>query len=136
MDKVPLVSAARLTRNLQERRSAAAPEAVDVGNLEAELRKNLEGEVRFDEGAKGLYGEDASNYRQIPHRRRHSRSREDVVQTIAACRRFGAPVLSRGGGTSLAGQTCNAAVVLDWSKHMNRILEINPSERFARVEPG
>lgn len=133
---VPLVRAERLTKKRRAPQREAAPAAVDVGGLEAELRKNLEGEVRFDDGAKGLYAEDASNYRHIPIGLVIPRSREDVVQTIAACRRFGAPVLSRGGGTSLAGQTCNTAVVLDWSKYMNRILEINPSERFARVEPG
>ena len=66
MDKVPLVSAERLTKNLHERRREAAPAIVDVGGLEADLRKNVEGEVRFDDGAKGLYAEDASNYRQIP----------------------------------------------------------------------
>lgn len=136
MEKVPLVRAERLTRNLQDRRREAVSAAVDGGDLEAELRKNIEGEVRFDDGARGLYAEDASNYRQIPLGVVIPRSREDVVQTIAACRRFGAPVLSRGGGTSLAGQTCNIAVVIDWSKYVNRILELDPGGRFARVEPG
>src|SRR5439155_17917318 len=55
---------------------------------------------------------------------------------VAACRAFGAPLLSRGGGTSLAGQCCNVAVVIDWSKYMNRILDVNPALRRARVEPG
>jgi Fe-S oxidoreductase len=136
MDKLPLVRAERLTKNLPERRRGAIPAVIDVRGLEADLRKNVEGEVRFDDGTKGLYAEDASNYRQIPLGVVIPRSREDVVQTIAACRRRGAPVLSRGGGTSLAGQTCNVAVVLDWSKYLNRILELDPGERFARVEPG
>src|SRR5439155_2633301 len=60
----------------------------------------------------------------------------DVVETIAACRQFGAPVLSRGASTSLSGQCCNVAVVLDYTKYLNKILEINPQEKYARVEPG
>ena len=58
------------------------------------------------------------------------------IETIAICRQFSAPVLSRAGGTSLAGQCCNAAVVIDWSKYLNHIIELNVAERFARVEPG
>ena len=92
IEKVLLVSPARLTRNIQERRREAAPAAVDVPGLEAELRKNVEGEVRFDEGTKGLYAEDASNYRHIPVGVVVPRSKQDVVEAIAACRRFGAPV--------------------------------------------
>ena len=61
---------------------------------------------------------------------------EDVIETVAACRRDGAPVLSRGGGTSLAGQTCNVAVVMDMSKYLNRILELDPEQRRGRVQPG
>ena len=64
------------------------------------------------------------------------RTQQDVVETIAICRKYQAPVLSRGGGTSLAGQCCNAAVVIDWSKYLNRIIELNVEQRFARVEPG
>ena len=61
---------------------------------------------------------------------------EDVVAAIATCREFGAPLLCRGGGTSLAGQCCNVAVVLDFTKHMGNILEIDPERRIARVQPG
>jgi FAD/FMN-containing dehydrogenase/Fe-S oxidoreductase len=64
------------------------------------------------------------------------KSVEDVVRTVEVCRRHGAPITSRGGCTSLAGQSCNAAVVLDFSKYMNRVLEIDPQRRLARVEPG
>ena len=64
------------------------------------------------------------------------RDAEDVAAAVDACRRFGVPVLPRGAGTSLAGQCCNVAVVLDFTKYMNRILEIDPDRRFARVEPG
>ena len=113
---------------------SAAP--VDVEGLESELRKNVRGEVRFDAGSKAMYAVDASNYRQVPMGVVIPRSKEDVVQTVAACRRFGAPLLSRGGGTSLAGQCCNVAVVIDWSKYMHGVLEVNTSERWARVLPG
>src|SRR5262249_52820859 len=102
----PLIGPERLTKNVHEHRREGAPTGLDAAGLDAELRKNIEGEVRFDDGAKGLYAEDASNYRQIPIGVVIPRSKEDVVQTVAICRRFGAPVLSRGGGTSLAGQCC------------------------------
>jgi FAD/FMN-containing dehydrogenase/Fe-S oxidoreductase len=107
-----------------------------VSALERDLRDALEGEVRFDAGSRGLYATDASNYRQLPIGVVLPRSAEDVENTVAACRRHGVPLLSRGGGTSLAGQCCNVAVVMDFSKYMNRILEIDPETRTARVEPG
>ena len=91
-------------------------EKVNAGELEAELRKHVEGEVRFDAGSKAMYAVDASNYRQVPIGVVIPKSKEDVVQTVAACRKYGAPVLSRGGGTSLAGECCNVAIVIDWSK--------------------
>ena len=92
--------------------------------------------MRFDAGSRALYATDASNYRQIPIGVVVPRSVDDVVETVAACRRHGAPVLSRGGGTSLAGQCCNVAVVLDCSKYLRGVLEIDPGERWAGVEPG
>lgn len=104
--------------------------------LEGELRGRVQGEVRFDAGSRALYATDASNYRQVPIGVVIPKSVEDVVQTVAACRKFGVPVLSRAGGTSLAGQCCNVAVVIDWSKYLNNILEVNPGEKFARVQPG
>jgi len=104
--------------------------------LEPTLRAAIEGEVRFDAGSRALYATDASNYRQVPIGVVVPRTIADVVETIAVCRRFGAPVLARGGGTSLAGQCCNVAVVLDFSKHLNRILDLDPEARRARIEPG
>lgn len=104
--------------------------------LSRALRSKVRGEVRFDGGTRALYSTDASNYRQVPIGVVVPRDVEDVIAAVGVCRAFGAPVLSRGGATSLAGQTCNAAVVLDFSKYMRRVLEINPEERFARVEPG
>jgi FAD/FMN-containing dehydrogenase/Fe-S oxidoreductase len=92
--------------------------------------------VRFDDGSRALYATDASNYRQVPIGVVIPRTVDDVVAALAVCRGFDAPVLSRGGGTSLAGQCCNVAVVLDFSKHLNRILDLDPQARRARVEPG
>src|SRR5581483_12108738 len=109
---------------------------VDVRGLEAELRSKVAGEVRFDAGSRALYAADASNYRQVPIAAVIPESREDVVNTVAACRKFGAPVLSRGGGTSLAGQCCNVAVVIDWSKYLHDVIELNHQEKYARVQPG
>lgn len=109
---------------------------VDVQALERELREAIAGEVRFDAGSRALYATDSSNYRQVPIGVVIPRSLDDVVETVAACRRHRAPVLSRGGGTSLCGQCCNVAVVMDFSKYLNRLVELDPVAKFARVEPG
>jgi FAD/FMN-containing dehydrogenase/Fe-S oxidoreductase len=130
-NRVPLVSSEELT---QSRRRALSD--IEVMGLESELRRTITGEVRFDAGSKALYATDGSNYRQIPIGVVVPKSNEDVIQAIAACRKFGAPVLSRGGGTSLAGQSCNVAVVIDWSKYLHHIVELNPQEKYARVQPG
>jgi FAD/FMN-containing dehydrogenase/Fe-S oxidoreductase len=107
-----------------------------AAELEKELKQNIKGEVRFDRGSRAMYSTDGSNYRQIPIGLVVPRDADDVVAAMAACRKYGAPVLARGAGTSLAGQCCNVAVVFDFTKYMNRILELNPSQRFARVQPG
>ena len=109
---------------------------VDAAGLEAELRRTVRGEVRFDTGTRAMYATDASNYRQVPIGLVIPRDADDVERALAACRTFGAPVLSRGGGTSLAGEACNAAVVMDFSKYMNRIIEIDWEAKTARVQPG
>ncbi len=109
---------------------------LDASALEASLRRHLRGEVRFDSGSRALYATDGSNYRQVPIGVVVPRDKEDVLATVALCRDHRAPLLARGGGTSLAGQCCNAAVVLDFSKYMATILEIDPARRIARVEPG
>jgi FAD/FMN-containing dehydrogenase/Fe-S oxidoreductase len=108
----------------------------DAGPLEAALRQAVRGEVRFDAGSRGAYSTDASNYRQLPIGVVVPRDVDDVVATVAACREHGAPILGRGGGTSLAGQCCNVAVVLDFTKYLNGIVELDPERRLARVEPG
>ncbi len=135
--RVPLISPDELKKPIETRPSDwKSPKNIDEAGLEAELRGTIEGEVRFDAGSKAMYAVDASNYRQVPIGVVVPRSKEDVVQAVAACRKFGAPLLSRGGGTSLAGQCCNVAIVLDWSKYMHGVLEINQKERWARVLPG
>ncbi|HTR23866.1 MAG TPA: FAD-linked oxidase C-terminal domain-containing protein [Terriglobales bacterium] len=110
--------------------------AFDARSLEAALRRHLRGEVRFDNSARALYATDGSNYRQVPIGVVIPRDKEDVIATVALCRDRHVPVLARGGGTSLAGQCCNVAVVLDTSKYMSNILEIDPEHRIARVQPG
>jgi FAD/FMN-containing dehydrogenase/Fe-S oxidoreductase len=100
------------------------------------LRTQIRGDVRFDRGTRALYATDGSNYRQVPIGVVLPRDADDVLATVALCRQFGAPLLCRGGGTSLAGQCCNVAVILDFSKYMARILEIDPARRIARVQPG
>ena len=104
--------------------------------LEQELKRNVRGEVRFDRGSRALYATDGSNYRQIPIGLVVPHDADDVMAAVAACRSHGAPVLPRGAGTSLAGQCCNVAIVLDFTKYMHRIVELRPDERFARVQPG
>ncbi|HEX3696894.1 MAG TPA: FAD-binding and (Fe-S)-binding domain-containing protein [Polyangia bacterium] len=109
---------------------------LDVDALADALAREIDGEVRFDAGSRALYATDGSNYRQVPIGVVVPRHKVDVVATVDVCRRFGAPVLSRGGGTSLAGQCCNVAVVLDMSKHLRGILDLDPAGRRARVLPG
>lgn len=104
--------------------------------LAAELRRRIAGEVRFDNGSRALYATDHSIYRQVPIGVVIPRSIEDVVETVAVCRQFGAPILGRGGGTSLAGQTCNVAVVIDFSKYVNHVIAVDPQAATATVEPG
>src|SRR6185369_12615350 len=129
----PLLSAEELTRPQHESSKSNPP---DLTRLQHDLRARISGEVRFDAGSKAMYAVDGSNYRQVPIGVVIPKSKEDVVNALAVCREVGVPVLSRGGGTSLAGQCCNAAIVIDWSKFMHAVLEINEQERWARVLPG
>ncbi len=129
VSRVPLIAPEEIKPNRRSKN-------VNAAELEVELKKSVEGEVRFDAGSRALYATDGSNYRQVPIGIVIPKTREDVIQAVAACRKFDAPILSRGGGTSLAGQCCNVAVVMDWSKYLNQVLELNPHEKFARVQPG
>jgi len=114
--------------------AAASPPAAH--DLEVELRRVVNGEVRFDAGSRALYATDSSNYRQVPIGVVVPRDVDDVVRAIGVCREHRAPILARGGGTSLAGQCCNVAVVFDLSKYLNRTLELDPRRKRARVQPG
>jgi len=105
-------------------------------SLEQALRDAVRGEVRFDSGSRAMYSTDASSYRQVPIGVVLPRDIEDVVATVRIAREHDAPILCRGGGTSLAGQCCNTAVVLDFTPHMGEVLEVNAEERWARVQPG
>ena len=110
--------------------------SLDAQALADALKRAVRGEVRFDDGSRALYATDASNYRQVPIGVVIPRDANDVLATVALARELGAPILGRGAGTSLAGQCCNVAVVIDMSKYMHRVVEMNPREQFARVEPG
>jgi FAD/FMN-containing dehydrogenase/Fe-S oxidoreductase len=104
--------------------------------LERKLKETVRGEVRFDAGSRALYATDSSNYRQIPIGLVIPADEADVEATLAACRPVGAPILPRGAGTSLAGQCCNVAVILDFSKYLNRIISLDAQAEVARVQPG
>src|SRR5450631_2117472 len=99
--------------------SPAQSAQLDASALEAALRRHLRGEVRFDSGSRALYATDGSNYRLVPIGIVIPRDKEDVLATVALCREHRAPLLARGGGTSLAGQCCNTAIVMDFSKYMD-----------------
>ncbi|MFL5313186.1 MAG: FAD-binding and (Fe-S)-binding domain-containing protein [Myxococcales bacterium] len=124
------------TATREEARPARPRREVDARALEAELRRRVRGEVRFDRGSRALYATDGSNYRQVPIGVVVPRTAQDVVEAVAAAREASAPITMRGGGTSLAGQCCNVAVVIDCSKYLDRILEIDVERRRARVQAG
>jgi FAD/FMN-containing dehydrogenase/Fe-S oxidoreductase len=105
-------------------------------SLELELVKLIRGEVCFDQATRGIYATDSSNYRQVPLGVVFPIDEEDVRQTVLVCRRYSAPILGRGAGTSLAGQACNVAVVIDMSRHMNAIIAIDVDKKFATIQPG
>ncbi|MFC9915867.1 FAD-binding and (Fe-S)-binding domain-containing protein [Streptomyces sp. NPDC127197] len=109
---------------------------VDAAALEAALRARVDEEARFDAGSRAAYSTDASNFRQTPIGVVVPRTPEAAAEAVAVAREFGAPVLSRGGGTSLAGQCTNTAVVLDWSKYCNRVESVNEEARTCVVQPG
>src|SRR5688500_5608360 len=98
---------------------------VEFQRLEAQLRRVVSGEVRFDQGMRAAYSADASNYRQVPIGVVLPRTIEDMVETVRLCASHGAPLLARGGATSLNGQAVNVAVVIDCSKYLDRVLSID-----------
>ncbi|SCG62393.1 FAD/FMN-containing dehydrogenase [Micromonospora inositola] len=111
-------------------------EGTDLAALAADLRAEVDGEVRFDAGSRAAYATGGSNYREVPLGLVVPRTVEAAVAAVATCRRHGAPVLSRGGGTSLGGQVTNVAVIIDWSKYCTRLLEVDREARTCLVEPG
>ncbi|MCI0697471.1 FAD-binding protein [candidate division KSB1 bacterium] len=108
----------------------------DLSRLEAELRRKIKGEVYFDDVTRYLYSTDASLYEIQPVGVVVARDKDDVVQAIRTAAKYGVSILPRGGGTSLAGQAVGNSLVVDCSKFMNRILELNAGEQWVRVEPG
>lgn len=110
--------------------------SVDLTGLQRELRDHVDAEVRFDRGSIGAYTTDGSNYRQVPLGVVVPRSIDAGAAAVGMCARFGVPVLSRGGGTSLGGQCTNAAVVIDWTKYCARLVSADPERQTCVVEPG
>lgn len=100
------------------------------------LQETVRGEVEFDSWTRSVFATDSSNYRQIPLGVVFPLDERDVIAAVEICRRFNAPIIGRGAGTSLAGQACNVAVVLDMSRHMNAIIAIDLERRTARVQSG
>src|SRR5689334_3701349 len=109
---------------------------IDASALEGELRKQLEGEVRFDPVSRALYSTDASVYKIRPLGVVIPKTRADIVRVVDICGRYRCPITMRGGGTSQAGQAIGEGIQIDTSKYYNRVLEVNAEERWARVEPG
>ena len=112
------------------------PAELDAAALGRELEGAIDGEVRFDAVSRALYSTDASVYQIQPAGVVIPKSRADLVRVVEACRRHGCSITMRGGGTSQAGQAIGAGLVVDTSKYLNRLLEVNAAERWARVEPG
>ena len=108
----------------------------DFSTLEADLRAALRGEVDFGAGARAAYSTDASNYRQVPIGVVCPRDVDDAVAAVRVCHRHDVPILSRGGGTSLGGQCCNVAVVLDWTRHVRGVESVDAGKRTAVILPG
>src|ERR1051325_10851049 len=110
--------------------------AVDVAALRGELALAIAGEVRFDRLDRAIYSTDASVYQIVPVGVVIPKTQDDVSAALSVCARFGVPITARGGGTSQAGQSIGPGVIIDFSKHLHRVLEINGPKRWVRVEPG
>ena len=134
--------ASRRVREVPAKTDPAIPGAprgsvkIDVIALKKALRKAVEGEVRFDPGSLALYANDSSNFRQVPIGVVIPKTLDDVVAAHRVCHQFGAPILNRGGGTSLSGETVNYAVVIDHSKYLTRIGEIDPERKLVTCQTG
>jgi FAD/FMN-containing dehydrogenase/Fe-S oxidoreductase len=135
-ETIPITAGPQAPAAVRALREAGPAAAGDAAALARDLRAALRGEVRFDDGSRALYATDGSNYRQVPIGVVLPLDADDVCAAIEVCRRHRAPVLPRGCGTSLAGQCCNVAVILDLSKYMHRVLDIDRRRKTARVQPG
>ncbi|HXA66034.1 MAG TPA: FAD-linked oxidase C-terminal domain-containing protein [Bryobacteraceae bacterium] len=109
---------------------------VDIDSLQGELKRQIEGEVRFDQISRALYSSDASVYQIQPLGVVIPKNRQDIIRVVEICGRFRCPITMRGGGTSQAGQAIGEGIQVDTSKYYNHVLEVNAEERWARVEPG
>ena len=112
------------------------PDEVTAATAADVLRDRVRGEVRFDAGTRAAYSTDASNYRQVPDGVVLPETVEDAVEAVSVCRELGLPVVTRGGGTSLAGQGTNTGVVIDFSKYCNRLVSVDEDAGTCVVEPG
>ena len=111
-------------------------EEAKLEQLKQELRKEIKGEVTFDKFALGIYSTDASIFQVTPVALVLPRDEKDVISVIDIANRINVNIVPRGGGTSLGGQATGPALVIDFSKYMNALLEINEKEKWARVQPG
>ncbi|MDQ4104254.1 MAG: FAD-binding oxidoreductase, partial [Actinomycetota bacterium] len=100
------------------------------------LQAAVRGEVRTDAGTRALYATDASNYRVVPRAVVLPRCADDVSAVVAVCREQQVPLIPRGAGTSIAGNAIGPGVILDFSRHLDAVLDLDPSARLARVQPG
>jgi FAD/FMN-containing dehydrogenase/Fe-S oxidoreductase len=116
--------------------AAEGNETRERAALARELTDRIEGEVRFDEYSRSMYATDASVYRVPPVGVVFPTSTADVSAVVETCATAGVAVLPRGGGTSLAGQSVNEAVVIDFTRHMDAVLDVDPETRRARAQPG
>ncbi len=107
-----------------------------LASFASEMRRIVEGDVRFDAGTIAAYSTDASNYRRVPVGVVSPRHRDDVIRAVALARENGVPIVARGGGTSLAGQACNTALVMDFSRYMTAVNSIDAERQTATVESG
>ncbi len=131
---MPEGNVTQTSRRGERNRGAFGTDAATA--LARDLASAISGEVRFDAGSRALYATDGSIYRHLPIGVVLPKTKEDIVRTVAACRAHAAPLLPRGGGTSLAGQCCNTAVVVDTSKYLNDVIGIDAGSKVGRVQPG
>lgn len=110
--------------------------STDPKTIIQELKSAISGEVKFDPGSRALYSTDSSNYRQVPLGVVLPKTEEEVIKTVRICNKYKLPILTRGTGTSLAGQTTNHCVIIDCSRYLNNVLWIDPNNKKARVQPG